>query len=294
MTQTEINAFLAIVKWGSITAAAESMYITQPALSRHLNALEKELGYKLVIRSKGVRTAGLTGEGKSFIPVAEQLQRLWKEARELPSVRKDRVLNVASVGSVSTYLLPEVFMRFMEEREDVNLFFHNYHSLEAYGYAERGEIDLALISDDRFSRSVETIPLFTEPMVCLCGEEDMPETIHPSMLEPEKEIRLPWNPEYDIWHDYWFKPSERPKVFLDQMSLLEGFLALRGVWAVMPVSVGKAIGRKLGIPVKRMVEGPGPRIIYYLLGKERKPEMTEVFLKCLRTELSKWDMIRLY
>ena len=55
MTELEIDAFLNIVKYGSITKAAEILYISQPALSRRIKSLESELQYKLFIRQKGVR-----------------------------------------------------------------------------------------------------------------------------------------------------------------------------------------------------------------------------------------------
>lgn len=52
MTELEIEAFLAIVKSGSISAAAQELYVTQPALSRRIGALEQELGYCLMNRKK--------------------------------------------------------------------------------------------------------------------------------------------------------------------------------------------------------------------------------------------------
>ena len=55
MTFLEIEAFLKIAQCGSFSAAAEKLYITQPALGRRIRALEEELGYSLFIRNKGVR-----------------------------------------------------------------------------------------------------------------------------------------------------------------------------------------------------------------------------------------------
>ena len=43
MTQLEISSFLSVVKYDSISTAAEKLFVTQPALSRRLNALEREL-----------------------------------------------------------------------------------------------------------------------------------------------------------------------------------------------------------------------------------------------------------
>ena len=49
MTQSELEAFLAVVRCGTVSGAAQQLFITQPALSRRLGVLEEELGYPLVI-----------------------------------------------------------------------------------------------------------------------------------------------------------------------------------------------------------------------------------------------------
>jgi len=47
MTLSEIEAFLAVIKYGTISAASEKLFISQPALSRRIHAIEEELGYGL-------------------------------------------------------------------------------------------------------------------------------------------------------------------------------------------------------------------------------------------------------
>ena len=51
MTYGDMEAFLSILRNGSITAAADALFITQPALSRKLKSLEQELGVRLWRRS---------------------------------------------------------------------------------------------------------------------------------------------------------------------------------------------------------------------------------------------------
>lgn len=65
--------------------------------------------------------------------------------------------------------------------------------------------------------------------------------LSPSCLDPEKEIRLPWNPEYDTWHDYWFGLGVRPRVMLDQMSLMEYFLREKGCWVIAPEYIARML-----------------------------------------------------
>lgn len=72
MTKTELEAFLAVLQYGSISAAAERLFITQPAMSRRMKSMEEELGYSLFERGRGQRSVELTENGKEFVPVAER------------------------------------------------------------------------------------------------------------------------------------------------------------------------------------------------------------------------------
>ena len=82
MTFLEIEAFLKITETGSFSAAAEALYVTQPALGRRIRAMEEELGYPLFVRGKGLRKVELTRQGHAFIGIAHRWQALWNETRE--------------------------------------------------------------------------------------------------------------------------------------------------------------------------------------------------------------------
>ncbi len=283
MTRLEVEAFLAIIRYGSITAAAEKLYVTQPALSRRIRAMEKELGYELLVRNKGVRTVQLTEEGKAFIAVAEKLCYLYREAAAISNINQKPVLHLSSIGSVSTYLLPNVLHSFLQS-QIYNLCFHQHHSFEAYRYVESGLVDIALISDDMYAKGVITVPAFQEPFVLAGGESwQGVKIVHPKQLNPKREIRLPWNPEFDTWHEKWFDVTVYPNVSLDQMSLMEEFLTGEN-WAVVPLTVAKRLKRG-GLHTCRIQEGPEDRIIYYLVPENRKQEIVGHFLGLLHQEL---------
>lgn len=109
MTFLEIEAFLKIAQCGSFSAAAEKLYITQPALGRRIRALEEELGYSLFIRNKGVRHVELTRQGRAFVGIAHRWQALWNETQEEALLGNEKSFYVASVGSLLAFMLPTVF-----------------------------------------------------------------------------------------------------------------------------------------------------------------------------------------
>ena len=291
MTQQGIEVFLAVARLGSVSAAAQALYITQPAVSRHLRALEEDLGCPLVVRGRGQRRVELTGRGRDFVQIAEKWRLLWQESREVARPDRKQTFRAASVGSLAAYLLPPVFRDFLSVPGRA-LSFHHYHSREAYDYVAQGLADIALISDHMYHPQVETIPAFRSRMVLLTGPgPDWPETVHPSALDPSKELRLPWNPEYDLWHSFWFSAAAAPRAELDQMQLLEEFFSWQerwpDSWAVVPAVAAVPLAKKLGLTLRELEKGPASEIIYYLLGPRRKEALTQAFLECLDRELEK-------
>lgn len=144
--------------------------------------------------------------------------------------------------------------------------------------------DLALISNHRYAKDVITLPAFREPFVLLCGADcKVGKAPNPTQLNPANEVRLPWSPEYDIWHERWFDASIEPNVTLDHMPLLKDFLTGEN-WAVVPLTVARRMenSRIFSYPLR---QGPEERIIYYLVPQRPKEGPIHDFLKLLHQEL---------
>ena len=92
ITVTQLTAFLAIIRGGSVTAAADELVVTQPSVSSAVAALSRELGCDLFERAgRGIR---LTDAGMAFAPYAEDVLGLLEKgrtaAREAASVTARR------------------------------------------------------------------------------------------------------------------------------------------------------------------------------------------------------------
>ena len=242
MTFLEIEAFLNIVQHGSFSAAAEKLYVTQPALGRRIRALEEELGYTLFVRNKGVRHVELTKQGQAFIGLAHRWQALWNETQEAALLSNEKSLYVASVGSLAAFLLPTVFQTFMREHPECCLHMTTLHSADAYSYVSSQAADLAFITDPMYSSQVKTTILFREELCLVVGKDlNLPKTLKLRELDPRQEIRTRWDRNFDAWHRYYFGSSAVPRVYLDEMGFLQYFAQNGDNWAFMPRSIAKSM-----------------------------------------------------
>ena len=287
MTDLELEAFLSVIQNGSLSKAAIELYITQPALSRRIKNLENELGYELFKRGKGKKEVELTSQGELFLPLARKYLSLLKEAKQIKNNDQKETFLLASIGSVSTYLLPSILQTFLKQNDYIKLCFHIYHSFEVYKYVEEKQVDLAIVSHQMYYKNIQTIPLFSEEMV-LVSKKQYTNPVHPSELDVSHEIRIPWSPEYDIWHDYWFQSSTDYAVNLDEMSLLEYFLSLENTWAIVPISIAKKLH---SIHINHLIDGPEKRVIYYIKRLNSENKIIDLFVEHLQNQLKEFDYI---
>ena len=103
-----LRAFEAVARRLNFSAAAEELYLTQPAISRQIKALEDELGAPLFLR--GTRKVELTGAGVQLLRgVLPLLQRLDSTVRQIRSARGRRHVSVSTFPSfASLWLLPRL------------------------------------------------------------------------------------------------------------------------------------------------------------------------------------------
>lgn len=83
---SQLQAFIDVVRLGSLSAAARAAHITPAMMSRRLDALESRLGVRLLVRS--TRRLTLTLEGQEFLPQAEEILRSLEDAENRLSAGK--------------------------------------------------------------------------------------------------------------------------------------------------------------------------------------------------------------
>lgn len=147
MDESQIRAFVEITRKGSFTAAAESLHLTQPAISKRIVALENQLGSQLFDRVG--REAKLTETGRDLLPMAENMLLSFSNIRKMAVNMKNQVRGTLQLGTshhVGLHRLPPVLRSFSKRYPDVELALRFIDSEEGVKGVASGELELALIT----------------------------------------------------------------------------------------------------------------------------------------------------
>ncbi|WP_127169876.1 LysR family transcriptional regulator [Xanthomonas sp. BRIP62415] len=141
-----LRAFCQTVRLGSVSRAAEALYVSQPAVTLQLQALERDLGVALFERS-GRRMAP-SREGQLLydmaLPLVESLDGLEASFREKVRGLDAGELNIAANSSTILYLLPRIVANFRARHPDVRLTLHNAISADGTDLLREDAVDLAI------------------------------------------------------------------------------------------------------------------------------------------------------
>ena len=160
----QLEAFVEVVRRGTVSRAAAALGVTQPALTARLHGLERELGQPLFARSgRGVR---LTDAGRAFQPHAERALRAVASGREavedLAAGRAGKLV-IGATGSVSSYVLPRVLTRFREDHPRVELTVRTGHSEQVLEMLLGETVELAIVRELHHPDVVVT-PLYDDEL----------------------------------------------------------------------------------------------------------------------------------
>ena len=162
---THLESFVEVARTGSVSRAAESLFLTQPALTARLKTLESDLGVELFVRSaRGMR---LTDAGRAFLPYAQRTLGLVTEARQVVADLREGSTGELVIGAapaVSTYLLPAILQAFRVAYPNVRLGVKTGHTEEVLEMVLRQEVHIGLGRPVRHPE-VELIPVFEDEML---------------------------------------------------------------------------------------------------------------------------------
>ena len=158
-----LEYFWAVAREQNITAAAESLHISQPALSTQLKNLEDELGKQLLIRGvKGSRKVILTEDGMILRKRAEEMLLLMRRTKEEISGSNETIAGNVFIGAGETEtvrLFAKVAKKLQQKYPDIRYNISSGNAEHVLEYLDKGLIDFGLLFAEIDAQKYEAIPV---------------------------------------------------------------------------------------------------------------------------------------
>lgn len=293
MTYAGMECFLAICRHKTLSAAAQALYITQPSLSARLKTLERELGGVLFYRKKGCREMALTPAGKALYDLALEYEALTEKIQQVCRSHRSS-LRISSLNSLGTYLLPAVYERFVQQHPHIALEIQDMELPEASRSIRSGETDIAFTAGKSADALLEQTPVFTEPMVLICGmDARYAQPVEVQQLSVRDEVYIEWSSAFARWHQQTFGANQ-PHIRISIMAQLRQFMTAGHAWAFVPVSVAEGLEREGHIRRLEAAFALPCREVCVLTAanSENRDPAVDAFLQCLKDYLNEHPDIK--
>ncbi len=168
MELRHLRYFEAVARHSHVTRAAAELHIAQPALSKQISQLERELGIALFDRVG--RSLRLTEAGEALLPYARAVLAQVEEARAAMAERIGLKAGRVSIGApptVGAHLLPPLLTVFHQRYPGITLRLHEAGIQSLLDLLESGLTDLAVLALPVEGEQLAVAPLLNEPLVLI-------------------------------------------------------------------------------------------------------------------------------
>lgn len=160
MKLSQIRYFCTVCEYGSITAAAEALHISQPSVSSAIKELELEFGVNLFYRKN--KSITLTQEGSFFLRkisgLIKELDSVEQQMRDFGN--KNNQIRIAIPPIIEAVLFPDVFSRFHRLYPEINIEIVDAGSMQTWQLVDDDTLDVAIaLIDNNIRNKFSVIPL---------------------------------------------------------------------------------------------------------------------------------------
>lgn len=228
MNMKQALYFKTIAQYGTITAAAKQLYISQPSLSQTLRQIEDEVGTPLFDRSTS--PFHLTYAGERYLKAVEAMLDIETRLKEeIESIRRDDGgrLRLGISITRAMQVLPDVIPIFTKAYPNVTIELTEAASASLEELLQKGQIDLALAALEANEANIAYELIEKESIGILAGKDSQLAQLVPSgtpisleMVEKEAFVSLDTSHSSRIIQDRLFRRYNiRPKILLETSSL---------------------------------------------------------------------------
>ena len=289
------RVFKEVAEAGNITAAAQTLFISQSAVSQSIKQLEAELQTRLFARnSRGVT---LTADGRMLYEYVRSAMGLLETGEEKLSQSRDLQMGHLTIGASDTvtsqFLLPYLD-RFHRQYPAIHIQIISGRSHKVLGLLQSGKVDIAFASTPQEAASLETFPCLTTHSIFVAGAEYPCDFDHVYSLEEIARfplILLERKASSRLYLEKYFLQNGlhlNPEIELGARSLLVDLAAIGfGVAGVTEEFVRKELDSGRLKKLKTSFEIPARSVDMCLLSDVPQSAAAERFTDFVKDSLSK-------
>jgi len=169
----ELITFIKVAETGSFSHAGSQLFVTQPAISKRIAALEHNLGVRLFDRIG--RQVQLTEAGIRLLPKARKMAEDLQDIKRSMSLQMQDVsgeLRVSTSHHIGLRRLPKSLKRFQEDFPSAQLEIEFSQSEEAYQDVLKGRAELGIITlSHKENPLIESLAIWSDPLTCVVSKD---------------------------------------------------------------------------------------------------------------------------
>lgn len=173
ITLNQLSSFLAVAREGSVSGAAEKLYVTQPSISAAVSALSRELEVELTERvGRGI---GLTAAGEAFRPYAADVLGLIEQGRQAAREAADfsmRSLRLVAVATAAEYVVPSLLRAFHRLHPEINLSLEVANRASVFERVLEHEADVAIAGRPPDDERIAGVAFLKNELVLIVAPDD--------------------------------------------------------------------------------------------------------------------------
>ncbi len=261
MELRQMEYFLMVCEVSSFTRAAERLYVSQPAVTSAIKALEDELGIQLFDRSQ--RQAILTNEGQIFYKhIQHVMHGVTQTLSEIDNLKKlhSGTINLGITALASVEPLPQIIAEFKMAYPEIQMYLNEGNSELLQDQLVHESIDLAVIFTNVQLPTISYIPLpKDELVVCVNNSHHLTKKkkLTLSNIVQEKLIILKQGCQYrQILIENFEKSGTLPEIQfeIDQLDTIKSLLMHSNAISILPKMLCSHTPELTAIPLSKTIQ----------------------------------------
>ncbi|KMY50513.1 LysR family transcriptional regulator [Peribacillus loiseleuriae] len=192
-----LKTFMVAAKYENFRKTSEELFLTQPAITKHIRRLEENLNIELFDRNG--KTISLTSAGFNYLPYAREIVEKYEQGlADFESWKQgyNRKLIIAAAPQIASSVLPVILRCFMDENPNIEVFINVLKSYEIGEEISAGRADLGLTRIKPFQTNINCHIVHEEPVILVGPHEDKVKSDDEKILIEKYRVITHNHPDY--------------------------------------------------------------------------------------------------